>query len=462
MHIGEILLALGGAFLAAGLLARLGAKIGLPTIPLFILAGVLLGPHTPGLALVSDPGYFELLSKLGLVFLLFYLGLEFHLDDLINGGRRLVAAGIGYLVLNIGGGLAFGFALGWGTREAFVLAGVVGISSSAIVSKLLIELGRLRNPESRLILGIIVVEDVFLAFYLAALQPVLGDATSLGAALVEFGIAFVFLVVLFGLARWGSRLVSRLLDVRADELLVVMFVGLAVVVAGAAEELGVSDAIGAFMIGLVIGSTPHAKRVTTLVHPLRDAFAAIFFFTFGLTIDPGDVVSVAVPIAIAVVLTIVLNAVAGLGAARLYGFDRRAGTNVAVTVLTRGEFSIVLGTLAIGAGLDPRVAAFAAGYVLVLAIIGPLAVVRTEWLSRLVPTRVLPAPAGPAPDEPGAEQSPDVSASADVSGADASNGTGVSAGADASNGADVSAGADAGSSAGAAGSGAEEARSGSR
>ncbi|MFI5953360.1 cation:proton antiporter [Cryptosporangium sp. NPDC051539] len=398
MHTAEILLALGGAFLAAGILARLGAKIGLPTIPLFILAGVLLGPHTPGLALVSDPSEFTLLSTLGLVFLLFYLGLEFHLDDLVRGGRKLVIAGVGYLVLNIGGGLAFGFALGWGTREALVMAGIVGISSSAIVSKLLIELGRLRNPESRLILGIIVVEDVFLAFYLAALQPVLGGASSFAAAAGQFGIAFLFLVVLFGLARWGSRLVSRLLDVRADELLVVMFVGLAVVAAGAAEELGVSDAIGAFMIGLVIGSTPHAGRVTKLVHPLRDAFAALFFFTFGLTIDPGDVVSVAMPIVVAVVLTIILNLVAGLGAARLYGYDRRAGTNVAVTVLTRGEFSIVLGTLALGAGLDPRVAAFAAGYVLVLAIIGPLAVVRTEWLSRYVPSRLLPVPTGPAPD----------------------------------------------------------------
>jgi CPA2 family monovalent cation:H+ antiporter-2 len=142
--------------------------------------------------------------------------------------------------------------------------------------------------------------------------------------------------------------------------------------------------------------------VTTLVHPLRDAFAALFFFTFGLTIDPGDVVSVAGPIAVAVVLTIVLNLVAGLGAARLYGFDRTAGTNVAVTVLTRGEFSIVLGTLAIGAGLDSRVAAFAAGYVLVLAIIGPLAVVRTSSLARLVSPRLLSAAVPPGAPADGA------------------------------------------------------------
>ena len=157
MATGHALLAVGGAFLAAGVLARLGARIGLPTIPLFMLAGFLFGPNTPGLSLVDDPGEMSVLAGLGLVFLLFYLGLEFSLDDLVAGGKKLVGAGIGYLVLNIGGGLAFGFALGWGTREALVIAGAIGISSSAIVTKLLLETRRMNNPESRLIMGIIVL-----------------------------------------------------------------------------------------------------------------------------------------------------------------------------------------------------------------------------------------------------------------------------------------------------------------
>ncbi|MGH9026533.1 MAG: cation:proton antiporter, partial [Acidimicrobiia bacterium] len=154
---GDELVALGGAFLVAGLLARLGRRVGLPTIPIFMLAGILLGPHTPGVVLVHDPAELELLAALGLVLLLFHLGLEFSLSDLIGGGRRLLVSGSVYLLLNIGGGLAFGFALGWGSREALIIAGATGISSSAIVTKLLIELRRLANPESRTILGIIVV-----------------------------------------------------------------------------------------------------------------------------------------------------------------------------------------------------------------------------------------------------------------------------------------------------------------
>jgi monovalent cation:H+ antiporter-2, CPA2 family len=380
MHVGDALVALGGAFLAAAVLARLGARIGLPTIPLFMLAGVVFGPHTPGVALVENPADLALVAALGLVFLLFYLGLEFHTDDLVAGGRRMLAAGLGYLVLNIGGGLALGFAFGWGTREALVIAGVVGISSSAIVTKLLVETGRMRNPESRLILGVIVIEDIFLALYLAILQPVLGNASGPVEVAADLAKAFGFLIVLAALARWGARAAGRLLRVFNDELLVVFFVGLAVLSAGVAEELGVSDAIGAFMIGLVLGGSTAADRVRSLVRPLRDGFAAIFFFTFGLTIDPGDIGPVLVPIVVAVLITVVLNIAAGVLAARSHGYGRQEAANIGLTVLTRGEFSLILGSLAVTAGLDSRIAPFVAGYVLVLAVIGPLAVIRSEWL----------------------------------------------------------------------------------
>ncbi|MGI5168456.1 cation:proton antiporter [Spirillospora sp. CA-253888] len=372
-------------------------RIGLPTIPLFMLAGILFGPHTPGIALFDDPTDLKLLSALGLVFLLFYLGLEFHTDDLVAGGGRLLLSGGLYLLLNVGGGLAFGFALGWGGREAFVLAGVIGISSSAIVTKILMDLGRLGNPESRLVLGIIVVEDVFLALYLALLQPILGGADGFAAAAAEFGKALAFLLVLVVAARYGARWIGKLVDLKDDELVVVTFVGLAVLTAGIAEEFGVSDAIGAFMVGLILGATKHAPRIRELVHPLRDAFGAIFFFAFGLSIDPGDLASVALPVLAAVLLTVVLNMSAGLLAGRLHGFDRTASANVALTVLSRGEFALVLASMAAAAGLDGRLAPFIAGYVLVLAVAGPLAATRSEAIARLLPARMFPVRDAAAP-----------------------------------------------------------------
>lgn len=378
----DTLLAMGGAFLAAAFLARLGGRIGLPTIPLFMLAGILLGPHTPGLVLVEDAHDFEMLSALGLVLLLFYLGLEFHLDDLRSGGRRLLAAGGVYLLLNVGAGLGFGFALGWGVREALVLAGVLGISSSAIVTKILIDLGRLGRPETRLILGVIVVEDIFLALYLAALQPVISGAEGVTEMVLQGAKAFGFLLVLAAAARHGTRLAGRLIVTRDNELLVISFLGAAVLVAGVSEVLGVADAIGAFMVGLILAGTPSGPRIRELVHPLRDAFAAIFFFAFGLAIDPGDIASVAVPVAAAAALTVVMNIAAGLLVARLYRYGTDTAAEIATTLVARGEFALILAAMAAGAGLDARLAPFIAGYVLVLAVLGPIVAGRAHLLAR--------------------------------------------------------------------------------
>ncbi|MGW7066056.1 cation:proton antiporter [Streptomyces sp. NPDC054855] len=376
---------MGGAFLAAAVLARVGGRIGLPTIPLFILAGILLGPHTPGVVLLSDPHDLEMLSALGLVLLLFYLGLEFHMDDLKTGGRKMALAGGTYLALNVGAGLGFGFALGWGTSEALVLAGVLGISSSAIVTKVLVDTGRLGNPETKPILGIIVVEDIFVALYLAALQPVLSGADSLAAAVMDGGKAFGFLLLLALVARFGTKVVGRLMDTRDDELLVISFLGAAVFVAGVSEWFGVADAIGAFMVGLMVGSTASGERVRKLVHPLRDAFGAIFFFGFGLSIDPGDLPTVLWPVLAAVAVTLLMNVLAGLGAARIYGFGAGPAANISTTLLARGEFALILATMAATAGLDDRLSPFIAGYVLLLAVLGPLAAGRSKWLARILP-----------------------------------------------------------------------------
>ncbi|MFJ6749955.1 cation:proton antiporter [Streptomyces sp. NPDC091266] len=390
---------MGGAFLAAAVLARIGGRIGLPTIPLFILAGILLGPNTPGIVLVGDPHDLEMLSLLGLVLLLFYLGLEFHVDDLKTGGRRMALAGAAYLTLNVGAGLGFGFALGWGASEALVLAGVLGISSSAIVTKVLVDTGRLGNPETKPILGIIVVEDIFLALYLAALQPVISGADSLSAAALDAGKAFGFLLLLAVVARWGTRIISRLIATKDNELLVISFLGAAVLVAGVSEWFGVADAIGAFMVGLMLGSTSSGERIRELVHPLRDAFGAIFFFAFGLSIDPGDLPTVVWPVLIAVAVTLLMNVLAGLAAARIHRFGPRPAANIATALLARGEFALILATMAASAGLDERLSPFIAGYVLILAVLGPLAAGRSGLLARVLPGGK--ADDGPADGESG-------------------------------------------------------------
>lgn len=379
------LMAVGLLLLLAGLLARGGRRLGLPTIPFFMAAGILLGPSTPGPKVVDDPASLELLAAFGLVLLLFHLGVEFPLEQVRASGRRLLLAAVSYIGLNVVGGIGLGLLLGWGTEEALVIGGALGISSSAIVTKLLIELRRLANSETPLILGIIVVEDLFLALYLSLLSPVLGEAGSAGELVVDMLTSFAFLLLLLLLARFGARAVTGLLGSREQELLTIMALGLVLLVAGTSEELGVSDAIGALMIGLVVSRTPLRERVEQVVLPLRDAFAALFFVAFGLSIDVGAMGAVLVPALLAVLLTVVLNVTAGVVAARMYGLNQRAAANIGLTLLGRGEFSLILATLAVAAGLDERVGPFVALYVLVLAVVSPLAASNARFLARFLP-----------------------------------------------------------------------------
>ncbi|HEX2161043.1 MAG TPA: cation:proton antiporter [Thermoleophilaceae bacterium] len=393
---------LGAALLLAGLFARFGRRLGLPTIPFFIVAGIVFGPNTPGLVVLDDPEGIHLLATLGLVLLLFHLGIEFSIDDLMSGGRRLLWAGGSYIVLNFGAGLVLGWALGWGTREIFVIAGMIGTSSTAIVTKLLLDLRRVSNPETGMILGIIVVEDVFIAFYLALLQPILGDQQGAYEILESIAIAFAFLTGLFALARWGARLVRPLISADDAELTIILSVGFGVFVAGFAHIAGASDAVGALLAGMVVAGTGIGPRVERLLVPLRDTFAAIFFFWFGLTIAPSDMGAVASAVAVAVAVTLLFNVVAGVVAARVYGYGRLAASNTALMLVSRGEFELILASLAVAAGLDSRVAPFAALYVLVLSILSPLLSARSHVLARWLPRRLF----GPDSDRDAAEAPP--------------------------------------------------------
>ena len=383
------LMALGASFLLAGVLARGGGKVGLPTIPLFILAGMIVGPHTPGAVLFKHPDELELLAAFGLIFLLFHLGVEFSVEDLVAGGRPLLASAGIRLLLNIGCGVAFGFALGWGSREALVIAGATGLSSSAIVTKVLVELRRLANVESPLILGTAVMEDLFVALYLAALAPVFGKADGVAESLWLFARAAGFLVLLALVARYGAGWIGKLVSGVEDELLIVSFIGFAFLVAGLSAEIGVSEAVGAFMAGLILARTPSARRIERFVLPLRDAFGALFFFAFGLSIDPAGISEIVVPAVAAILMSLVLALVTGVIAARFTGLDRLATANLAATLVSRGEFALILVALTAGAGLDPRLSPFVALYVLVLAVLSPILATRSHLVARVIPSRLI-------------------------------------------------------------------------
>jgi CPA2 family monovalent cation:H+ antiporter-2 len=238
-----------------------------------------------------------------------------------------------------------------------------------------------------MILGVTVVEDIFIAVYLAIVSVVLSGETEPWPVVLKLVIAFAFLVVMFAIARWGGRVVSRFFRTRDDELFTILFFGLAILFGGIGEVLGVTDAIGAFLIGLVIGATRFRARVERIAIPLRDVFGAFFFVNFGLGLDPGAFPDVVLPVIAAAVMTIVLNLGAGQFVAWLNKLGPRAGLNAAFILHNRGEFALILATLSLSAGLDERIQPFAGLYVLIMAIVGPILASRSESIGQFLSRR---------------------------------------------------------------------------
>jgi CPA2 family monovalent cation:H+ antiporter-2 len=389
--LGTDLIVLGTLLVVAYILGRLGKLIGLPAIPIYMIVGFLASPNNGWFPLNFESAYIELIAVFGLILLLFNLGLEFDQDEFFGNAGKLLISGGSYLVLLMGAGLVFGFVLGWGTKEALIVAGIIGTSSSAIVTKLLIELNRLANRETPMILGVTVVQDIFLAIYLAIVSVILSGESDPWLVVGKLAIAFTFLVVMFSIARWGGAYVSRIFRTKDDELFTILFFGLAVMFGGLGEVLGVSDAIGAFLIGLVLGATRYSAKIEHVAVPLRDVFGAFFFLNFGLTLDPSQFPLVIWPVVFAVILTLVLNVVAGQFMARLYGFSTQAGINAAAILMNRGEFALILAILALTAGLDERLQPFAGLYVLVMSVMGPLLASNSERIgASLLHTRTVP------------------------------------------------------------------------
>jgi CPA2 family monovalent cation:H+ antiporter-2 len=385
VHLGEELLVLGLLFLIAYVFGRLGKLVGLPVIPIYMLVGLIASPNSEFFPLNFESADVELIAVFGLIFLLFNLGLEFDQDEFYGNFRSLLVSGGTRVAINMALGFAFGLWVGWGTREALIIAGMTATSSSAIVTKLLIEFRRLANRETPVILGIMVLEDVFIAVYLAIVSVILSGETEVWPIVLELAISFSFLLVMFAFARFGGRLMSRLIRTRDDELFTILFFGLAVAFGGIGELLGVSDAIGAFLIGLVLGATRFRARIEQLALPLRDVFAAFFFLNFGLALDVSTFGEVLLPVFGAVVMTLVINTAGGQLIAWQNRLTPAEGLNTSAMLQTRGEFALILATLALSAGLDPRIVPFAGLYVLIMAVIGPILALYSERLGAVLP-----------------------------------------------------------------------------
>lgn len=370
--------------------ALLSAKLKFSVIPFLILVGMAVGPHAPELGVldfrfIESQPLIEFMGRLGVLFLLFYLGLEFSIGRLVRSGRSIVVSGSIYIAINFAIGLLYPWLLGWPLREVLVAAGVTTISSSAIVAKLLVDLKRTANNDTEIILGIIMFEDVFLAVYLSIVSGlVLTQDTSFSGAALSVAIAFGFMLGILILGRIAVPWLNRGLSIASNEtFLLVVFASL-LLVAGFAETLHVAEAIGALLLGLVLAETEHQKRIEHLVIPFRDFFGAMFFFSFGLTIDPLTLGGAIWPALGAIILTIIGNYVAGMIAGRTAKLSPKASSRIGLTIVSRGEFSIIVANIGLAGGLLPILQPFSALYVLSLAILGPLLTKESDAIYKVI------------------------------------------------------------------------------
>lgn len=363
-------LEIGAVALGLAVLSRVAGRIGITAVPLYLIVGLAFG--TGGIAEVDvSEDFIALAAEIGVLLLLFTLGLEYTESELKNGLRTGVPPGLFDMITNAAPGVAVGFLLGWEPIAAVLLGGVTWVSSSGIISKVLADLGRLANRETPAILNLLVVEDLAMAVYLPVVAALIAGGT-VAEMSTSVGIALVtVIVILFAALRFGRRF-TTLLGGGSDESLLLAVFGVTLLVAGGAQSLEVSGAIGAFLVGIAL-SGPVAERAERLMSPLQDLFAATFFVFFSFQIDPAELFDSALPALGLAVVTLATKLATGWYAGKRIGAGPRGRVRVGTALMARGEFSIVIAALGADLADGPELGALAAGYVLITAVAGPVA-----------------------------------------------------------------------------------------
>ncbi len=366
-HAAVVLIELGVIFLVLAVLGRVAARIGIPSVPLYLLAGLVMGEG--GLFKVeAGEEFLAVGSQIGVVLLLLLLGLEYSPIDLKNGLKTSWRAGVLDVLANTIPGFALGLILGWSPVASLLLGGVTYVSSSGIIARLLDDFDRLANRETAVILSLMVMEDIAMAIFLPIVAVILVGASIIQGAAAA-GAAIAIVAIAFFISLRYSTQVSRVVHSHSRELLLLSVLGLTFLVAGLAEAAQVSAAVGAFLLGLTL-SGQVADEMRSLLPPLRDVFGGIFFVFFGLTIDPRDLAPVLLPALALAIVTAITKIATGAWAAAKAGIGTRGRWRTGLSLVARGEFSIVIAGLGVAAGVQSELGPLSAAYVLMLALTG--------------------------------------------------------------------------------------------
>lgn len=347
MHGITFLQDLSIVMIVAAVVSLLFRQFKQPVVLGYILAGVIIGPHTPPFPLIEDQEAIKTLSELGVIFLMFALGLEFSLRKLREVGATAVIAATLEILLMVWAGYELGRLFGWGLMDSVFLGAILSISSTTIIIKALEELGKTKEKFAQIVFGILIVEDILAIVMIALLS---GFATSGSLTPREVGItlgklsAFLGVLLVAGLIA-VPRLVNYVARFKSNEMLLITVVGLCFGVSLLAVRLGYSVALGAFLIGAIIAEARQIAKVEALMHPVRDLFSAVFFVSIGLLIDPALILKYWGQILVIALVVIVGKVFACSLGPFIAGYDQRSSLRVGMGLSQIGEFSFIIASL---------------------------------------------------------------------------------------------------------------------
>ena len=368
-EISTIFLEFGLLILGLGIIARLARRWEISAVPFYLLAGLLFGEG--GLSVVdSSDALVPTLAELGVILLLLLLGLEYSGDELVQTAQRQSRSGVIDLIANSVPGALVGFAFGWGVPGALALAGVTYISSSGIVAQVIRDLRWRRNPETKPVVSVLVLEDLVMAPYLPILTVVL-TGTGLVTGLISVSVALIVVAVVIVITLKGDTSFKRLFNASEPVGLLLIVFGAAVAAAGLAGLVQFSPAVAAFLVGLLL-TGELAEVARRRLDPLRELLAAIFFVYFGLSTDVSNLPAVLLPAAGLALLTIGTKFITGWFAAATVQGGTISRLRAGALLSARGEFSVIIaGLVAVSGILPPTFQTFVAAYVLITAFAAP-------------------------------------------------------------------------------------------
>jgi CPA2 family monovalent cation:H+ antiporter-2 len=332
--------------IVAAIVTVLFRRLKQPVVLGYILAGVIIGPHTPG-PLIADEHAIQTLSELGVIFLMFSLGLEFSLRKLKEVGATALIAAMFEILLMVWAGYELGRGFGWKQMDSVFLGAILSISSTTIILKALQELGKAKEPFARLIFGILIVEDILAVVMIALLSGFATTGTleagAIGYTLLKLS-AFLGTLLVVGLIA-VPRLLAYVAKFRSDEMLLITVVGLCFGVSLLAVKLEYSVALGAFLIGAIIAEARQIAKIEALTHPVRDLFSAVFFVSIGLLINPALLWQYAVPILIISAVVVVGQIVSCTFGTFIAGNDKATSLRVGMGLAQIGEFSFIIAAM---------------------------------------------------------------------------------------------------------------------